>query len=393
MSGSGINNSILKQQNRGLILRLIITGKCLSRVEIAKETGLSKMAASNVIGEFLDAGIVEEKEKQQVRGKGRNPVLLAVAPSGPKIIGIHISRSKCGVALCGLDLRVEKEVCFDVTEENHCGLFEKIYEITDSMMEECKKNGKKVLGIGVGTLGPMNSISGKILDPPNFYGIHDVDVLSDMKKRYDVPVFVEQEYDCAALSELYFGRGRSEKDFFYIGIAWGVGGGMVVNDRIYRSRTGFTCEFGHSCIDFNGPVCNCGRRGCVETYTSTLKIEEKLRAVTGENLSFREFCEKYDKEAPAEADEIFRDMALKLSYGIANMVNAAMNVNYIIGDEGCHIPDRYIDYCEKKVNERIMFRDHRKVKIIKSENRGGVTPSSCAVAVLDRIFTGEIEIA
>ncbi len=393
MVGSGINNSKLKQQNRGLILRLIITGKCSSRVEIAKETGLSKMAATNVISEFIDAGIVEETEKQQVSGKGRNPMMLAISEKAPKLIGVHISRNRCGVSLCTLDLKVEKEEYFDVTEENHGEIFEKTYGIIDSMLKGCKKKRERVLGIGVGTLGPMNSITGVILDPPNFYGIHDVDVLGDMRKRYDIPVFVEQEYDCAAMTELYFGAGRDKKDFAFIGVSWGVGGGIVANGRLHRNRAGFTCEFGHTCIDFNGPVCNCGRRGCVEIYTSTLTIEKRLREATGENLTFKEFCEKYSKRAPKKVDEIFTDMVLKTSYGITNMVNAAGNQNFIIGHEGYYIPDRYIKLCEKEVNNRIMYRDYRQVKLIKSEKQSEVLSSNCAVAVLDRIFSGAIEIA
>ncbi len=393
MSGSGINNAILKQQNRGLILRLIITGKCSSRVEIAKETGLSKMAASNVIGEFMDAGIIEETEKQQVSGKGRNPVMLAISERAPKLIGVHISRNRCGVSLCTLDLRIKKEEYFDVTQENHGELFEKIYGIIDSMIRDCKRKKEKVLGIGVGTLGPMNAINGVILNPPNFYGIHDVDVLGEMKKRYDIPVFVEQEYDCAAMTELYFGAGRDKQDFVFIGVSWGVGGGIVANGRLRRNKAGFTCEFGHTCIDFNGPVCNCGRRGCVEIYTSTQTIEKRLREATGENLSFREFCDKYKKRAPEKVDEIFTDMAIKTSYGITNMVNAAGNQNFIIGHDGYYIPDRYIKLCEEEVNKRIMFRDYRKVSIIKSEKQSEVLSSNCAVAVLDRIFSGAIEIA
>ena len=393
MVGSGINNSKLKQQNRGLILRLIITGKCSSRVDIAKETGLSKMAASNVISEFMEAGIIEETEKQQVSGKGRNPVMLELSEKAPKLIGVHISRSKCGVSLCTMDLKVKKEEYFDVTQENHGELFEKIYGIIDSMIKDCKRKKEKVLGIGVGTLGPMNSVTGVIMDPPNFYGIHDVDVLGEMKERYDVPVFVEQEYDCAAMTELYFGAGRDMLDFAFIGVSWGVGGGIVANGRLHRNRAGFNCEFGHTCIDFNGPVCNCGRRGCVEIYTSTLTIEKRLREATGENISFREFCDKYRKRAPEKVDEIFTDMAIKTSYGITNMVNAAGNQNFIIGHEGYYIPDRYIKLCEKEVNERIMFRDYRKVRIIRSEKQSEVLSSNCAVAVLDRIFSGAIEIA
>ena len=80
-----------------------------------------------------------------------------------------------------------------------------------------------------------------------------------------------------------------------------------------------------------------------------------------------------------------------LAYGITNLVNLSGTVNYIIGHEGCLIPDRYLRDCEDMVNEKMMFRNHRKVRIIKSKLHDEVLSSSCACAVLEKLFTGEPE--
>lgn len=77
---TGVNNKLLKQKNRGLLLKLIATGECSSRIELAQKTGLAKMTVSNIVNEFLENGMLEEREKVQTEGKGRNPILLSISP-------------------------------------------------------------------------------------------------------------------------------------------------------------------------------------------------------------------------------------------------------------------------------------------------------------------------
>ena len=92
MQNTGYNNTTLKQQNRGLILKLIVTGECESRIELAKRTGLSKMAVTNIISKFMEQNLVEEKECVRIQRKGRNPIKLCLYSKAPKMIGVHIYR-------------------------------------------------------------------------------------------------------------------------------------------------------------------------------------------------------------------------------------------------------------------------------------------------------------
>lgn len=82
MAKSGVNNTLLKQRNRGLILKLIATGQCSSRIELSQKTGLAKMTVTYIVNEFLERGIFEERQKVQVEGKGRNPVQLCISDKG-----------------------------------------------------------------------------------------------------------------------------------------------------------------------------------------------------------------------------------------------------------------------------------------------------------------------
>jgi hypothetical protein len=95
-----------KRYNRGLILKLISTGQCRSRIELAQATGLAKMTVSNIIGEYIKSGIIEEKEEEKTDSCGRNPVLLTFAPTAPHVIGLLIFRDYVEAVLCDMNLNI-----------------------------------------------------------------------------------------------------------------------------------------------------------------------------------------------------------------------------------------------------------------------------------------------
>ena len=383
MLDSGINNNTLKVQNRKLILKLLLTGQCSSRIDIARETGLSKMATTNIINEFMDENIIEETQKQLVSGKGRNPMLLGLSEKAPKLIGIHICETSLEVSLCKLNLSTLETKRAELPKDPE-KLIDSLIVLMDEFMSLTK--GEKILGIGVGAAGSVDTDSGKIMFPPSI-GIQDIYVMDRLEERYDLPVIFLSECDCAALTELYFGKGKDLQEFTFLGISKRVGSGIVAKGDLYRSSTGFNCEFGHTTIDYKGPLCYCGRRGCINAYTSVISLEEKLKEASGEDLVFEEFCKKYENNTPKEIDAIFEEMASMLAYGITNMATLTGNLNYIIGCEGYYIPDKYIKSCEKKTNDLVVLKDRRNVSIVKTAIHSSISSASCACAVLDRVLS------
>lgn len=154
--GKGINNSDLKQRNRGLLLQLITTGECSTRISLARSSRLTKMSVTNIIDEFIQMKLVVEGEREKQEIQGRNPVLLDISPSAPKVIGILINREYCAAVLCDLRLNVlcTKRIEMDSGDrewflDNLCGLI-------DSMLAW----EPNVLGIGVGIHRPSGCGNG-----------------------------------------------------------------------------------------------------------------------------------------------------------------------------------------------------------------------------------------
>ena len=388
MQNTGYNNTTLKQQNRGLILKLIVTGECESRIELAKRTGLSKMAVTNIISEFMEQNLVEEKECVRIQGKGRNPIKLCLSSKAPKMIGVHIYRGECSVILCDFQLNILQRRSFPVTEENHGRLLEYLFQEIDEILDRIPRT--EICGIGIGALGPVDVGKGRILNPPNFYGMKNIDIVSVLKERYDMPVFFDSQYDGAALAEKFFGNGRDVEDFVFFGLANGIGSGIISQGTIYRDYSGFTSELGHVSIDWNGRVCSCGRKGCLETYISSPVIARKLCQITGWEKSFREFCQINLSEYAKEADQVLEDMMEKLACGIVNLTNLFNPQKVIIGHEGYWIPDKYICHLENDINERKLLADYHQIRVEKSYFGEDAHIIGCACSLLTEIFAGRI---
>ena len=388
MQNTGYNNTTLKQQNRGLILKLIVTGECESRIELAKRTGLSKMAVTNIISEFMEQNLVEEKECVRIQGKGRNPIKLCLSSKAPKMIGVHIYRGECSVILCDFQLHILQRRSFPVTEENHGQLLEHLFHRIDEILDRIPRT--EICGIGIGALGPVDVGKGRILNPPNFYGMKNIDIVSVLKARYEMPVFFDSQYDGAALAEKFFGNGRDVEDFVFVGLANGIGSGIISQGTIYRDYSGFTSELGHVSIDWNGRVCSCGRKGCLETYISSPVIARKLCQITGWEKSFREFCQINLSEYAKEADQVLEDMMEKLACGIVNLTNLFNPQKVIIGHEGYWIPDRYIWDLENYINEKKLLADYHQIRVEKSYFGEDAHIIGCACSLLTEIFAGRI---
>lgn len=399
MSKSGVNNTLLKQRNRGLILKLIATGQCSSRIELSQQTGLAKMTVTYIVNDFLENGILEEKKKVQVEGKGRNPVRLCISSKAPKMIGVHLYRKQCSVVLCDLQLNLIKKINFPINQEIAPELITYIFSALDEILNEY--GNEKIFGIGIGAIGPVDKNQGKVLSPPNFYGLHDLELKHIIEERYHMPVFFDGESNCAAIMEKYYGAGKDCEDFIYIDLANGVGSGLVVNGKLYTNASGMICELGHTSIDWQGEICSCGNRGCLECYISSNILEKQLQKATGEMKRFKEFCLEMDAAVHADeegtekltgkqqkADRIFTGMAEKLSAALVGFVNSLNPQKIIIGHEGYWIPDKYISLAEQLVNERHIERKYRRIQIVKSGFKDEATVYGCTGALLTAIFDG-----
>src|SRR5690242_13970175 len=132
--------------------------------------------------------------------------------------------------------------------------------------------------IGICAPGPLDPRTGVVLNPPNVTCWRDYPLAAEIARRYGGPVKLENDAKSAGLAETLWGAGRGHRNVFYACIGTGIGAGILFGGRIYRGRTGAADEAGHMVIDYHGPLCGCGKKGCIEALASGTAIGKRARA-------------------------------------------------------------------------------------------------------------------
>lgn len=259
------NQAELKRKNKERLLKLIITRAPISRVDLAHETGLTKMAVGNLIAELIEDGIVTESGRYG-DGLGRKKVCLELQPRSRLLIGLYISRSHltCFIGDLSGDIFEKRRICLqDETNETLVG---KAVSLVDDVIQKVAHDS--VLAIGISCIGPLDDRTGTILNPPHFFHVANLPLGTVLRDTYSLPVFMGNDMDASALAEQYFGHAKSMRDFIYVGVTNGIGAGVVADGKLLRGERGFSGEIGHVTVDMNGPQCSCGNRGCLEHYAA-----------------------------------------------------------------------------------------------------------------------------
>lgn len=145
----------------------------------------------------------------------------------------------------------------------------------DAMCREVGLPAQRLAGVGVACAGPIDVARGAVRLAPNL-GWRDVDVVQPLAAQLGVPVFLENDANAAAVGEWWQGAGRGTRYFIYVTVSTGIGGGIVIGGQLYTGAHGAAGEIGHTVIVVeDGPLCNCGRRGCLEAMASGTAIARR----------------------------------------------------------------------------------------------------------------------
>jgi glucokinase len=169
-----------------------------------------------------------------------------------------------------------------VATEDAAAGFRSVTSAIDALFSENSGTRESIGGIGVCAPGPLDPRTGVVINPPNLKCWRNFPLGDELSKRYSVPVKVDNDGNAAALAESLWGAGRGYKTMFYATVGTGIGTGIIFDGKIYHGRTGSAAEGGHVSIDYRGPVCGCGKRGCIEILAAGPAIARRARAKISE---------------------------------------------------------------------------------------------------------------
>ena len=253
------NHTHTKINNKNFILKEIIINKCITRIDLAKFTGLTKMTVTNIVNELKSDGLILESDEFDNQNVGRNPIMLCINPA-KTVIGVYLNRDYAEIFAGDMSGNIYDDTRTYLRDETTDSINKKISSCIDKLL----KKYKNVLGIGISAIGPLDSENGIILDPPNFVGIKNYCIKEFLQNEYDLPVYVENDMNTSAIAEKYWGFAGDIPDYIYLGATNGIGAGIVMGGHLSRTIG----EIGHVSIDINGAKCRCGNNGCLEMYAS-----------------------------------------------------------------------------------------------------------------------------
>jgi len=186
------------------------------------------------------------------------------------IIGIDIGGAKTSVSLGNPQGKILLRQAYPTLDADFT--LSEAKRIIKTYLNKYDKALKKTLGIGISCAGPLDFKKGLLINPPNMPTWRNLPLRRIFTRAFKLPVVIDNDANSAAWAEKIFGAGKNVKNLFYYTVSTGIGGGLVINNKLYRGASNDAGEIGHSIILPQGPKCNCGKHGCLEALASGTAI-------------------------------------------------------------------------------------------------------------------------
>jgi predicted NBD/HSP70 family sugar kinase len=324
------SQSSLHRANLERVIRAVRLAGSLTQAEIARTTGLSAATVSNIVRELKESGTVEVTPTSS---GGRRARAVTLSGDAGVVIGVDFGHSHLRVAVGNLAHQVlaEQSEPFDVDASASQGL-DRAEQLIGELVAATGTQREKIIGVGLGVPGPIDVETGVLGSTAILPGWIGINPRRELAERLEMPVQVDNDANLGALGELVWGGGRGVHDLAYIKVASGVGAGLVIDGRIYRGPGGTAGEIGHITLDESGPVCRCGNRGCLETFTAARHVLELLRGSHGPALTVPGMVQ-LAREGDPGCRRVIADVGRHIGMGVASMCNLLNPSRVVLGGD------------------------------------------------------------
>jgi glucokinase len=270
----------------------------------------------------------------------------------------------------------------------------RLFDAIDTVLrKECMQTGE-FSGIGIAIAGVLDSKNGILTSSPNLPDWKNVPLKQTIQDRLGLDTFLINDANAAALGEHRFGAGIGAQDLVYLTVSTGIGGGIIIDDKLYEGSTGSAGELGHMTIDADGPRCNCGNYGCLEALASGTAVarvaierikagkisilrdmKENITDITAEDVA------KAARQEDKLANEIIAGASYYLGIGLANIVNIFNPQVIVIGGGMSKMGGMLIEPAKKIVKQRAFKLPAHTARIVRSRlgNESGIIGAAANV--------------
>jgi len=369
--------------NTRLVLKTIYDDEQISRAEVARVTQLTRPTVSDVVADLMGAGLVEEVGYSPSTG-GKPPILLSVANDARHLIGIDLASREFRGAVVNLRGEIRHRISLPLHNQDGDTALALVYNLIDNLVAA---TDSPLLGIGIGTPGLMDPIHGVVRRAVNL-DWRNLPLRSPLQERYNMPVYVANDSQVAALAEYTFGEVKDAGNLVVVKIENGIGAGIVLGGRLFYGDTFGAGEIGHIAVVENGQRCRCGNVGCLETVSSRRAIVQRAQtiarsnpnsylhqlAATPEEITIDAVCQAF-KAGDEAVQQMVREAGRYLGTAIASLVSV-LSVRHVLitGSVTC-LGQSWIDVIKEEMSGRCL-------QILASETEIGMSSIGDDVVIL-----------
>jgi predicted NBD/HSP70 family sugar kinase len=340
----------LRQRNRLRIIDVLRRAGSASRVDIVRDTGLSRTTVSKLVGELQAEGLVVERANggasdatASANAVGRPPVALTLNPAAGAVVGIDFGHDLVRVAVADLSGTVIAEARRDIDVDSQA---EQAIDLAAAMVDEqlagLELDLDRTVGVGVAVSAPILRDTGDPGATSILPGWGPFAPGGELERRLGRPVLMGNDANLGALAEVRHGAGRGARNVVYVMLSGGIGAGLILDGALFSGHSGLTGELGHVVIDPTGQICRCGNRGCLETVASAAALLEALRPLHGPEITLQDAVE-LARAGDAGCRRLFADAGRTVGRAVGSICNIVNPELVIVGGEMSVVGDVLVD--------------------------------------------------
>lgn len=291
-------------------------------------------------------------------------------------IGIDIGATNTKLGIVDLQGGILRKEYLDSKTYSAVKLLKKISHKINKL-----KENYNLVGIGIGVAGPTNPKKGKVHYFVNLEGWKNIEVTEILTTQTGIDTYIDNDTNVMALGEKEFGAGKNFKNFISLTLGTGVGGSIILNNKLYRGSNYVAGEIGHIPINLNGPKCNCGGKGCLERYIGSKYISQRAisKIKSGNNSIIMKLVDNNENKITPEviskaftlgdkvAEEIWSETGTYIGVALTGVINLLNPEAIIIGGGVAKAGKKLFHSIYETIQKRAMSTHKKNIKVLKAQ--------------------------
>ena len=272
-----VNTSLAAQKmiklKKGIIKHLLLVGE-VTLADLSTELEFSIPTVTKIVSELINEEIIFETGILGTAG-GRKPKQYGINPKACYFLGVEVNRDSVSIGIQDFKnnfIKLEEHIKYKL--ENTRESLDELCELINRFVDELEIERKKIAGACINLSGRINSTVGFSY---SYFFFEEKPLSEIIQSRINIKTFLENDTRAMAYGEYNCGAVENEKNVIFVNIGMGVGIGIIIDGKLFYGKSGYSGEFGHSPVFDNEIMCQCGKKGCLETETSGMALERKFK--------------------------------------------------------------------------------------------------------------------